>query len=219
RCAVAGRGRGGALQGGDAPPAYVEHAARHNDDPRLAFQVGDACALAFPDHRFDRVLSLLVLHFIPRVDRAIAEMRRVARPGGVVGAAVWDIRGGLVSNRIFYDTAAALDPGADERRARKYTRPSTPRGELADAWRAAGLRDVIETTLSIRMAFASFEDYWAPYAGQDGPGAEYTASLDDAGRARLRAAVRRAYLDGEADGPRSYAALAWAVKGIAPGRD
>jgi hypothetical protein len=33
----------------------------------------------------------------------------------------------------------------------------------------------------------------------------------------LRDAVRAAYLDGEADGPRSYAALAWAVKGIAAG--
>ena len=29
----------------------------------------------------------------------------------------------------------------------------------------------------------------------------------------LRQAVRRAYLDGEDDGPRSYAATAWAVKG------
>ena len=41
--------RGGALHGVDASPAYVEHAARHNDDPRLAFQVGDACALPFPE--------------------------------------------------------------------------------------------------------------------------------------------------------------------------
>jgi hypothetical protein len=28
--------------------------------------------------------------------------------------------------------------------------------------------------------------------------------------------MRGAYLDGEADGPRSYAAIAWAVKGTAP---
>ena len=36
-------------------------------------------------------------------------------------------------------------------------------------------------------------------------------------RTRLREAVRLAYVDGEPDGPRSYAALAWAVKGIASG--
>jgi SAM-dependent methyltransferase len=183
----------------------------------VTFGVGDACALPFPDHSFDRVLSLLMLHFVPGADQAIAEMRRVARPGAVVGAAVWDVRGGYVANRIFFDTAAALDPEAGERRARNYTRPMTRPGELAKAWLAAGLTDIVETTLSIRMEFASFDDYWAPYSGKEGPQAAYVATLSEAERARLRDAVRLAYVDGEPDGPRSFAALAWAVKGIAPG--
>lgn len=204
------------LHGIDFAPAYIEHAARLNRDPRAVFRVGDACAMDFGDHSFDRVLALLVLHFIPSADKAIAEMRRVARPGAVVGAAVWDARGGFVANRIFFDTAAALDPRAHERRARNYTRPLTRPGELANAWLAAGFRGVVEKPLSIRMEFASFDDYWGPYAGKDGPGAEYIATLGDAERERLRDAVRLAYLDGEADGPRSYAAVAWAVKGIAP---
>jgi len=207
----------GEVRGVDFSPAYIEHAARRNGDPRIVFEVGDACALAFPDHSFDRVLSLLVLHFIPKADRAVAEMRRVARPGAVVGAAVWDARGGFVANRIFFDAAAILDPKANERRARNYTRPMTRPGELAKAWHAAGFTDVVDTTLSIRMELASFEDYWAPYVAKDGPQAEYVATLGDVERARLRDAVRLAYVDGEPDGPRSYAALAWAVKGIAPG--
>jgi hypothetical protein len=93
------------------------------------------------------------------------------------------------------------------------TRP----GELAKAWLAAGFSNVVETTLSIRMEFASFDDYWAPADGKDGPQAEYVATLSYAERARLRDAVRLAHLDGEPDGPRSYAAVAWAVKGTAPG--
>jgi hypothetical protein len=52
--------------------------------------------------------------------------------------------------------------------------------------------------------------------GKDGPGAEYVGSLSLDERTRLEAAVRDAYLDGEADGPRSYAALAWSVKGRVP---
>ena len=92
------------------------------------------------------------------------------------------------------------------------TRP----GELAAAWRSVGLVDVIETTLMIRMDFESFEDYWLPYEGKEGPQAEYVSSLDGEQRSRLREAVRQAYVDGEADGPRSYAALAWAVKGRVP---
>jgi ubiquinone/menaquinone biosynthesis C-methylase UbiE len=69
------------LRGIDFSPAYIEHAARHNQDPKIAFEVGDACALRFPDCTFDRVLSLLMLHFVPSAEQAIAEMRRVARPG------------------------------------------------------------------------------------------------------------------------------------------
>jgi len=140
----------------------------------LTFGVGDACSLTYPDGTFDRVLSLLVLHFVPRAQEAIAEMARVAKPGAVVGAAVWDARGGRIANRLFFDTASMLDPKARERRARNYARPLTR------------------------------------------PGAEYVRTLDQSMRARLEFAVRAAYLDGDADGPRSFAALAYAVKGTAP---
>lgn len=204
------------LLGVDFSPAYVAHAAHRNVDPRIAFEVGDACALSQADRSFDRVLSLLVLHFVPRVDQAVAEMRRVARPGATVAAAVWDARGGFVANRIFFDTAAALDVRAAERRARNYTRPMTRPGELGNAWRAAGFTAVVESALAIRMEYGSFADYWAPYEGSDGPQAEYVRTLTAAEQARLRDAVRLAYLDGEADGPRSYAAVAWAVKGVVP---
>lgn len=214
--AVAARPGVSEIRGVDLAPAYIDHAARGNQDPRIVFEVGDACALPFPGQRFDRVLSLLVLHFVPQTETAIAEMRRVAKPGGVVGAAVWDARGGFVANRMFFDTAAALDPKANDRRARNYTRPLTRPGELAAAWLAAGFNGVVETTLCIRMEFSAFADYWAPYDGKDGPGAEYVMTLGAAERARLQEAVRAAYLDGQADGPRSYAALAWAVKGTAP---
>jgi hypothetical protein len=59
------------------------------------------------------------------------------------------------------------------------------------------------------MEFASFADFWSPLVGNEGPTAAYIGSLGDALRARVQQAVRAAYLDGERDGPRSYAALAW----------
>jgi ubiquinone/menaquinone biosynthesis C-methylase UbiE len=215
----------GAVAAGSAPQAvhaidlsaaYVDGARAAYPDPRITFSVGDACAMDFPDAHFDRVLSLLVLHFVPQPERAVGQMRRVARPGAVVGAAVWDGRGGFIANRMFFDTAAALDPRARERRARNYTRPMTRPGELAKAWQDAGFEDVVDTSLGIRMTFTSFDDYWSPYLGKDGPGAEYVGSLTSDERGRLEDAMRAAYLDGEPDGPRSYAALAWAVKGRVP---
>lgn len=215
--ALAARIGNGTIQGLDFSPAYVAYAEKRNTHPRISFRVGDACAMPFPDATFDRVLSLLVLHFVPQPERAVAEMRRVARPEATVAGTVWDVRGGGVSNRIFWDTAAVLDVKADERRAQNYTKPMALPGALGRAWRAGGLADVEETSLTIRMEFSSFDDYWTPYCGKQGPAADYVETLDADQRARLRDQLRRAYLDGAPDGPRSYAATAWAVKGIAPG--
>ncbi|MEJ7931226.1 class I SAM-dependent methyltransferase [Ramlibacter sp. AN1015] len=201
------------VHGIDISPAYVAYARRQYPAPAIRFAVGDACRLDYSDAFFDCVLSMLVLHFVPDPQAAIAEMVRVARPGATVAATVWDVRGGFVANRLFWDTAAVLDSAAGERRARNYTRPMTRPGEMQAAWQAAGLVDVREFVLTVRMEFISFADYWQPYLGQDGPGAEYVRSLDDARRQRLEQAVRAAYLDGEIDGPRSFAALAWAVRG------
>jgi SAM-dependent methyltransferase len=214
--ALAQRTKTARIKAIDYSDVYVEHARRHNSDPRVEFSVGDICALPYDDVSFDRVLSLLVLHFVPQSEKAVAELRRVARPGATVAAAVWDARGGLVANRIFFDAAATLDEKGNERRARNFTRPMTRPGELASAWRTAGFTDVRDSMLTIRMEFASFDDYWAPYLGKDGPGPEYMATLDAAQKQRLHDLVRAAYLDGEADGPRSYAAVAWAVAGKVP---
>ncbi len=214
--ALADESRSSTIDGVDISTIYVAYAQAQYPHPRLHFRVGDACALDYADKTFDRVLSLLALHFVPCAPEAIAEMRRVAKPGAVVGTAVWDARGGFVANRLFFDTAAALDAKAGERRAKNYTRPLTRPGELANAWQQAGFLEVTENLLHIRMEYTSFADYWAPFLGQDGPGAAYVSTLGDDERARLEWAVRAAYLDGEPDGPRSYAALAWAVKGIVP---
>jgi len=50
--------------------------------PRLSFAQGDAYALAFPDASFDLVVCRHVLQSIPHAERVVAELRRVARPGG-----------------------------------------------------------------------------------------------------------------------------------------
>jgi ubiquinone/menaquinone biosynthesis C-methylase UbiE len=209
---LAGAPEIGNVHGIDLSPEYVAHATRKNRNRRLTFQVADACSLPFPDASFDHSLSLLVLQFIPRPELAIGEMRRVTRPGGTVAAATWDSRGGLVAQRIILDTAAVLDPNANEFRARTCTRALSRPGDLGRAWRDAGFADVVEDMLTIRMEFASFADFWTPAEGCDGPIAEYVRTLSPGARAALRERVRQAYLDGEIDGTRSYAATAWVVR-------
>lgn len=66
----------------DATKRYVEHARRKHPDKH--FLVGDALGLPFDSGRFDGVLVVGFLHHLDdsQVDVALAEVRRVLRPGG-----------------------------------------------------------------------------------------------------------------------------------------
>jgi SAM-dependent methyltransferase len=201
----------------DFSPAYIAHAKARGADPRVNFQAADACAIPFAEGTFDLTLSMLVLPFIPEPHRAVREMVRVTKPGGTVAACMWDLRGGLVFGRMFWDTAAMLDPKAVEARRQTMSRPITRRGGIAGEFKTAGLHDVAETALTITMNFAEFADFWAPFEGRESGFAIYVAGLDAAQKDKFRDALRLAYLDGSPDGPRSYFASAWAARGVRKG--
>lgn len=200
----------------DYSPVFVEEATRRNTDPRIVIQEADACALPFQDGYFDRALSLLVLHFVPEVDKAVSEMRRVVRPGGVVAAAVWDHLGGMPGMRMMLDTVAMLDENARQLRSRYCFQPMMQLGEMKQSFIEHGLTQVEQTSLLIRMNYQSFADYWEPIAAGEGPLGKYVAALGLAHRAEIDAVVRAAYEAGQPDGPRSFAAVAWACRGVVP---
>ena len=203
-----------AVTGIDISRAYVDYARAKARDAQLTFEQGDAAELPFADGAFDAALSLLVLNFLPDADKAAREMARVTKPGGVVAASVWDFRGGLTHLRVFLDTAAALDPGAEARRSKMFSAPFTGPGELLAEWTKIGLRNVEQTSLTIRIDFRSFTDYWEPWLGGQGVVGPYVASLSEEKRLLLERHLRLAYLAGGGDGPRSFAATAWAVRGL-----
>jgi SAM-dependent methyltransferase len=202
------------VTGIDFARPYVEYARAANGDPRITLQQGDACAMAFEAARFDRAIAMLSLQFMPQPDQAVAEMRRVVRPGGVAAAAVWDSYGGMPSNRMFWDVAGLLNPDAIGQRARMYFNPIVRPGGLGSLWRRAGLADVRETSLLVRMDYTNFDDYWQPIASGEGSLGQYHASLDATSQAALRERVRTAFLGGAEDGPRSFAAVALACRGV-----
>jgi SAM-dependent methyltransferase len=208
-------GRGNPAIGLDIAPAYVDFAAaRSFDAARLAYVAADAQSLPFAAESADATLSLLALNFVAEPGRALAEMIRVTRPGGVVGAAVWDFTGGLVYQRLFWDTAAALDSAAERARARHYGHPLTRPGGLALLFAETTLAPVLEVSLTIRMEFERFHDYWQPIVDGQGPLRDYVRTAEPAMLERVAAGVRSAYLSGLPDGPRSLAATAIAVKAV-----
>ena len=200
----------------DYSEVFVDETIRRNADPRMKVRQADACDLPFDGHTFDRALALLVLHFVSEAGKAVAEMRRVVRPGGVVSAAVWDHLGGMPGMRMVVDTVAALSEDGRQLRARYCFQPMMQPGEMKRTFIEQGLVDVTETELMVRMDYHSFDDFWAPIAAGEGPLGKYVATLNVAERARSDAAVRDAYEAGRPDGPRSFANVAWACRGIVP---
>jgi SAM-dependent methyltransferase len=58
-------------------------AARLHEFPNVSVKTADATAMPFPDGSFDSVVSCLMLHHIIDWERAVAEVARVLRPGGL----------------------------------------------------------------------------------------------------------------------------------------
>jgi hypothetical protein len=159
---------------------------------------------------------LVLPSVLPRPELMVAEMRRVTRPGGVVAAAFWDSPGGSPSQRMLWDTAAALDEAAAQARDRTMGRPIYAPGALARMWADAGLVDIDQRSLMIRMDFIDFADYWQPFASGEGALGAYVATLDDGARGRLERHLRSAYLTGRPDGERSFVAVALSSRGVVP---
>jgi SAM-dependent methyltransferase len=200
----------------DIAGSYIDYGRSRTGEPLLAFEIGDAMQMRFDDGAFSGTAAQLVLNFVPDAAAAVSEMRRVTRPRGTVVAAVWDFRGGLVYQRLFWDTAAALDPQAGIARDRLFSGALALPDGLSKLFIEAGFANVQCGSIAIRMNYASFEDYWQPLLGGQGPVGTYVTALPEDTRDRIEDAVRRAYYSGSPDGERSLTATAWAVRATVP---
>ena len=165
----------------DPSAPFVESVAKRF--PGVDVQLTGAETLPYPDDAFDLALAELVVNFMTDAVAGLREMARVTRPGGTVAACVWDFstdRGPLAT---FWRAAQDLDSAAQGEAQTAGTQP----GQLAELMDAAGLVDIQSSELTVRRRFATFDEWWQPYTLGVGPAGDYAASLDDAGRAALRA--------------------------------
>ncbi len=214
--AMAKRWPGREVKGVDIAEPYVAFARARAVSGQPVFDLADISSLPYPDGAFAGAIAQLVLNFVPDPGAAIVEMRRVSRPNGLVAATVWDFRGGLVYQRMFWDTVTVLDPSAANARDRLFSAPLALPDALPKLFAEAGLCAVRLQSVTIRMDYARFSDYWGPLCGGQGPVGTYVGQLAPELRGRITDAVRLAYLSGAPDGPRSLTATAWLTSGFVP---
>lgn len=189
----------------DPSAPFVEATARRL--PGVEVRTGRAEDLPCPDDGFDLALAQLVVHFMADPVRGLQEMARVTRPGGTVAACVWDHAGGRGPLSAFWQAVRDVDPEATD----ESELPGARAGHLAALLTDAGLDRVEQTTLTVAVSYATFEEWWEPYTLGVGPAGDHLAALPD----EQRAAVRNRSAELLGDGPFEISAVAWTVRGLA----
>ena len=150
----------------DPAASHVAHGQSQVKRSGVRFEVADARSMPFETGRFDVAVSALVFNFIPDRDKAMAEIRRVVRPGGMAAAYVWDFAGrsGTISHlnaglREFQgvDTSGALNA------------ESTSQDKLKELFVSTGLIDVETRPIEITVKYKDFDDYWESNTGFTSP--------------------------------------------------
>ena len=187
----------------DPSPSFVS--AARSRLPEVDVREGTAERLPYAAEAFDLALAQLVVHFMRDPVSGLREMARVTRPGGLVAASVWDHAGGGGPLSPFWQ---AVRRGAPQSSG-EADLPGAREGHLAQLMRTAGLRDVEESRLTVRVGYASFDEWWEPYTYGVGPAGDYVGKLDEPTRTQVRARCA----DALGPGPFEVQATAWCARG------
>jgi arsenite methyltransferase len=126
----------GSVVGVDASaPMLALSAKRCEGHSNVSFAEGDVTSLPLPDSDFDRALSVQVLEYVDDIPPALAELKRVLKPGGRV--LIWDVDWATVSWH-------SEDPAR--------------MGRFLAAWDEHLSDPTLPRTLSAQMRAAGFED-------------------------------------------------------------
>lgn len=132
--------RGGAFDGIDLSPEMVREAEeRFAGRDKVSFKVGNIEALDAPGEAYDQVICMAVIEYLRAPERALAEIARILRPGGIAIITVpkrWHIdRLTVAVTTPIRALARALGAGSADHLPRLCPQP----GELDAAARCAGL--------------------------------------------------------------------------------
>jgi ubiquinone/menaquinone biosynthesis C-methylase UbiE len=166
----------------------------------LEFRVADAEDLPFSDESFDAVTSRIGAMYFIDIQRALGEIRRVLRPGGIVALAVWGPpdQGSYVRGMLgpFFERITLPEPLPGAPTPFRFATA----GALSSELRQAGFRDVHERTAILPAPWPGTpEEYWQHFYEVAVPLRPVFGSLppDEFARARSEAIeLLRAHYDG-----------------------
>jgi ubiquinone/menaquinone biosynthesis C-methylase UbiE len=196
----------------DPSPGQLDFARTRPAAKLAQFSLGDAQALPFPDRSFDAAVMALVITFVPDPAKAVAEMARVVRPGGVVATYMWDtLNGGVPLAPIEAALKAIGKPPPTRASA-----AASGRDAMQTFWQTAGLRAIETREIRIPIAYANFDDFCESNIVPIGPSGQLISALSPDELEQLKRRLRE-QLPIASNGRIAYESFANAVKGRVPG--
>lgn len=192
------------LAGVDPSKEQIDFAKIREGAKFAQFRVGDAQALPFPDGSFDVAIMALVISFVSDPAKAVLEMARVVRPGGVVATYMWS---NMSPHRPFFATMNELGVPFSIR-----SNNASELSAMRSLWEQAGIVSVETHTFEIPVAFSDFNDFWDSNSTPAGPVGKVIEKLSPTDRERVLSHLREQLPQDEA-GRITYQARANAVKG------
>ncbi len=74
------------LEATDFSEQMITEARKRQQSANIHYALQDATRISYPDHMFDAVIISNALHILPHPEKALAEIRRVLKPGGILFA-------------------------------------------------------------------------------------------------------------------------------------
>lgn len=174
---------GGLVVASDIAEQALAEGRRREPAGNLQFAAADAERLTFADSAFDRILCGLGLMFFPDVPRALAEMRRVLKPGGFAVFSVWgeEARAPLVSCALQCIRRILPPPKVERLSPFRFGEPALLRRTLEEA----GFAHIELHVHTLSCAFDSSQAYWQAFRDLAGGAAAGLSRLPEAMLARL----------------------------------
>lgn len=144
------------VSGIDPAPDQIAFAQKRMGAEHIDYRIGDALSLPYGDQEFDVAVMALVIGYLPDRLKAMAELKRVVRPGGTIATYVWDGPDSGHPQQPLIDSLREMGikfspmDGDQDR----------PIGALRALFEKSGLSNVATRTIDIRQSFSDFDEFW-----------------------------------------------------------
>lgn len=209
-------GPAGHVTASDLSPAMlaiVEARAKEAGLANMDFEISDLDALAFGDDAFDAVISRFGIMYSPQPERALAEARRVTRPGGRIAFMVWGPTAGNAMLWTVLDTGNRIT-GHFEGDELTHPFRYAEAGSLGRYFEGAGLSEVREEDHEFAPRIPKSVPFWRPLIGMNFGGA--LATMSEPEKSALEDAVEAAFAKYLKDGKYHVSAHVRVISGVCP---